>query len=197
MEKTSTNTLNNTLDTSQLDPKLKLQKDYLIDFNNNPSDLIRKLEGLPKSLDIKRDVEDLYKPAQVIVDGFTPGSVKNILSIDGKELKVFSVTEDSIQLFSKSKLSLPAPPNRREEITLIFNPQTCSLVFYSNLKAPLKLIKLRRGTGDVEKVDDIDTYSLKKFGSLSRFAIFALKGLPSIKSHALGYLLEESGRRQN
>ena len=183
------------LDKLDLDPNTKVEKDYYVRFyGGNDSDPIKLLDGFPEGFNTERDVEGKYNPAQLIVDGFTPGAVKNILSMDGKDLKVFSVTENSIEFLSQSKLLLSTKSWEWEfeRTTLIFQPQSRSLIIFSNSSESNKVVKLSKDNGELVEEYDLDFSHIKRFLSVSFQPCFRLKSLPRAKNNCVGVLTDIS-----
>ena len=183
------------LNLNQLDLDLKVETDVYITFEGSPSGLIQRLEGLPEGFDVERDVEGLYKPAHLVVDGFTPRANKNILSIDGQELKIFSVTENDIKLLSCSSLFLRVEPSNIEHITMIFNLHSSSLILYFGLSSfPPRIIKLNGEKGKLKKVENLDLQRVNRFSAHCQSAKFSLKSLQSLQRQPIiGFLTEPGG----
>ena len=189
--KESTNIDRVAVDLDNLDPDLMVESDVYKWFSGSPSDPIRTLDNLPEGFDHEREVEGLYNPVQMIVDGFTPGAVKNILSMDGKDLKVFSVTENSIKFLTESQLFFADDAWRFEDTTLLFNLKSCSLFFFfDDRNQSPKVVKLSRKSGKLESVKNLDFSIIMRFAGYCLSPKIGLVDVPIAKNLIFGYVAE-------
>ena len=187
---TETGIIKQTIYLDKLDLSLRVGSEGVEGSKEPPSKNIMKAQSRnvddPNSIKIRES----YQTAQIIVKGFTPGAVKNIFSFSGSvnQLSVFSVTENSINLVSKSKLKtgFDGRGGKVEETFLLFNEERCTLTTYFDFAQNAQIFKLNKKTGRIETETQISRSLISRFDDHIEITGFFTKTLEGTGGEEIG-----------
>ena len=180
-----------TIDLNYLDPALRVSSQAITKSTSKKPKSISNRKGLPKDFDPEVDVAGKYQPALLIVDGFSPGALKNIFTISGKELSVFSATEDSISLVSKSQLTVD-PSKPYNNFMLHFESTIRLLYIFRGVKDSI-VLWLDKASGRIKREETVNTLLIDRFWSYNLYKTSNIRYLDYTGSQAVAHYAELDG----
>ena len=157
------------------------------------SKMIRRVEGLPGNLDLLNPTETKCELIQLIVDGFTPGAVKNIFQISVQNIVVLAVSQKSIKFVSKSRYHQDMQVYSAKKVLAKFDKKNrCFTVYYHRFYVDGFVLKLDEMGRIVET-----TPTLSRSLPLGTKALLNMLSIPGSKFRLdtfFGYLFRPQAR---